>query len=156
MPGEVKDPTQGVNVYPVVDSQILENNNSCVSPSLGCLEVITWDLELLKKKWDERRIWSRIWDNQWTLHITSWKTYTGKWCNGTPARWWRDNLDKYWKGTIRQRLGQDKQMRKQHAEAFAQPWDTIAAKWWMMAVAYELINFVKQPHEKFTFDHSVG
>ena len=41
MPGEVKDPTQGVNVYPVVDSLILEKDKSCISPSLGCLEEIT-------------------------------------------------------------------------------------------------------------------
>ena len=40
MPGEVKDHTQGVNVKPVVDSLILEDN-SCVSPSLGCLEETT-------------------------------------------------------------------------------------------------------------------
>ena len=38
MPGEEKDPTQGVNV---VDSHIPEKDNSCVSPSLGCLEETT-------------------------------------------------------------------------------------------------------------------
>ena len=26
------------------NSHIPEKNNSCISPSLGCLEVITWDL----------------------------------------------------------------------------------------------------------------
>ena len=41
MPGEVKYPTQGVNVYPVVDSLILEKNNSSVNQSLGCLEETT-------------------------------------------------------------------------------------------------------------------
>ena len=40
MPGEVKYPTLGVNVEPVIDSLILEKN-SCVSPSLGCLEETT-------------------------------------------------------------------------------------------------------------------
>ena len=39
MPGEVTYPTQGVNVQPVVDSLILEKKNSCVRPSLCCLEV---------------------------------------------------------------------------------------------------------------------
>ena len=34
MPGEVKDPTQGVNVLPVLDSLILEEDNSYLS----CLE----------------------------------------------------------------------------------------------------------------------
>jgi hypothetical protein len=41
MPAEVKDPTQGVNVQPVVDSLILEKGNSCVSPGLGYLEETT-------------------------------------------------------------------------------------------------------------------
>ena len=43
MPGKVKDPTQGVNVYPVVDSLIRERENSCVSQTLGYLEETTWD-----------------------------------------------------------------------------------------------------------------
>ena len=42
MPGEVKDPTQGVNVQLVMDSLILEKDNSCVSPRLGCLEETTY------------------------------------------------------------------------------------------------------------------
>ena len=37
MPGQIKDPTQGVNV---VDSLILQDN-SCVSPILGCWEETT-------------------------------------------------------------------------------------------------------------------
>ena len=39
-------------------------------------------------------------------------------------RHWRDELDDYWKGTIWQRIAQD----KQHAEAFAQPRDAMAAQ----------------------------
>ena len=46
---------------------------------------------------------------------------------GRPARSWRDELDDYWNGTIWQRIAQDRQMWKQHAEAFAQLWDTMAA-----------------------------
>ena len=42
MSGEVKYASEGVNVWPVVDSLILEN--SCVSPSLGCLVETTWVL----------------------------------------------------------------------------------------------------------------
>ena len=44
MPGEVKDPTQGVNVKPVswTPHSNLEKDNSlnhsCVSPKMGCLE----------------------------------------------------------------------------------------------------------------------
>ena len=41
IPAEVKDPTQEVNVQPVVGSLILEKNNSCISPSLDCLEETT-------------------------------------------------------------------------------------------------------------------
>ena len=37
MPAEVKEPAQGVNVKPVVDSPSLEKDNSCVCPRLGCL-----------------------------------------------------------------------------------------------------------------------
>ena len=37
---------------------------------------------------------------------------------GRPARRWRDELDDYWKDTIWQRIAQDRQMWKQHAEVF--------------------------------------
>ena len=40
---------------------------------------------------------------------------------------WRDELD-YWKGTIWQRIVQDRLMWKQHAEAFDQPLNTMAAQ----------------------------
>ena len=40
------------------------------------------------------------------------------------ARHWGDELDDYWKGTIWQRIAQDRQIWKQHAEAFARPRDT--------------------------------
>ena len=44
---------------------------------------------------------------------------------------WRDvgdELDDYWKGTIWLRISQDRQMWKQHAEAFVEPRDTISAQ----------------------------
>ena len=44
---------------------------------------------------------------------------------GRPARRWRD----YWKGTIWQRIAQDRQMWKQHIEAFAHQEDSMAAQW---------------------------
>ena len=40
-PGEVKDPTQGVNVQRILDSLILKKDNFCISPSLCCLEETT-------------------------------------------------------------------------------------------------------------------
>ena len=67
---------------------------------------------------------SRIQDNRWTFRITTWKPYERKRPRERPTRWWRYKLNDYWKGTIWQRIAQDKQMWKQHAEAFAQPWDT--------------------------------
>ena len=46
-----------------------------------------------------------------------------------PARRRRGELDDNWKSTIWQRITQDRQMWKQHAEAFAQPRDTMAVHW---------------------------
>ena len=71
---------------------------------------------------------SRIRDNRWTLRITTWKPYERKRPSGRPARHWIDELDDYWKDTIWQRIAQDRQMWKLHAEAFAQPRDTVAAQ----------------------------
>ena len=53
----------------------------------------------------------------------TWKPYERKTPRGRPARRWRDELDDYWKG-----IAQDRQMWKQHEEAFAQPRDTMAAQ----------------------------
>ena len=63
-----------------------------------------------------------------TLRITTWKPFERKRPRGRPVRRWSDELDDYWKGTIWQRIAQDKQMWKQHAEAFAQRWDSMAAQ----------------------------
>ena len=57
---------------------------------------------------------------------------------------WRDELDDYWKGTIWQRIAQDSQMWKQHAEAFAQPRDTTAAQWWWCMPIHSNLNIVWQ------------
>ena len=49
---------------------------------------------------------------------------------GRPVRQWIDEVpvDDYWKDTIWQMLAQERQMWKQHAEAFAQPRDTMTAQ----------------------------
>ena len=75
---------------------------------------------------------SGIRHNRWTLR--TWKPYERKRPRGRPARRWKDELDDYWKGTIWQRVAQDRQMWRQHAEAVAQQWDTIAAQWWWMMI----------------------
>ena len=58
--------------------------------------------------------------------ITTWKSYERKTPWGRPARRWRYELDDYRKGTIWQRIEQDRQIWKQHADAFAQLRDTMA------------------------------
>ena len=57
-----------------------------------------------RRKWTWTGHVSRIRDNRWTLRITTWKPYEMKRPRGRPARHWRDELDDYWKGTIRQRI----------------------------------------------------
>ena len=90
------------------------------------------------RRWKWTWAWhvSRIRDNQWTLRITIWKPYKRKRPRGRPARCWRDKLDDYWKGTIWQRIVQDRQMWKQHAEAFAQQW------WWWFINTLKQLNIV--------------
>ena len=51
--------------------------------------------------------------------------YKRKRPRGRSARRWRDELDEYWKGTIWQRIAIDRQMWKQHAEAFVSLHDTL-------------------------------
>ena len=90
---------------------------------------VTDVIELVRRrKWTWAEHVSRIRNNRWTLRITTWKPYERKIPRGRPARRWRDELDDYWKGTIWQRIAQDRQMWKQHAEGFAQPRDTTAAQ----------------------------
>ena len=67
-----------------------------------------------------RRKWTWAGHERWIL-------YEKKIPRGRPARRWRDELDDYWKGTIWQRIVQDRQMWKQHAEAIAQPRVNMAA-----------------------------
>ncbi len=83
--------------------------------------------QVRRRKWTWAGHVSRIRDNGWTLRITTWKLYLRKRPRGRPAICWREELDDYWKGIIWQRIRQDRQTWKQHAEAFAQPRDTAAA-----------------------------
>ena len=84
--------------------------------------------QVRKRKWPWVGQVSRILDNRLTLHITTWKPYERKRPRGRPASRWRDELDDYWKGTIWRRIAQDRETWKQHAEAFAQTQDTMAAQ----------------------------
>ena len=79
-----------------------------------------------RRKWTWAGHDSRIRDNRWTLRITTWKSYERKSPRGRTVRFLRDKLDDQWKGTIWQRIAQDRHMWKQHVEAFAQQWDRMA------------------------------
>ena len=85
---------------------------------------------------------SRLRDNRWTLHITTWKPYERKIRRGRPARRCREELVEYWK-----RIVQDRQMWKQHAETFAQSRDT------MMMMTYIYIIYMTNDHN--TNDHTI-
>ena len=76
-----------------------------------------------RRRWTWTVHVSRIRDNQWTLRIATSKSYEMTRHRRRPARRWREELDDYW-----QRIAQDRQMWKQHAVAFAQPLDTMAAQ----------------------------
>ena len=84
--------------------------------------------QVRRRKWTWAGHVSRIRDNRWTLRVTTWKPYERKRHRRRPARRWRDELNDYWNGTFWQSIAQDRQMWKQHVEAFAQPWDTMAAQ----------------------------
>ena len=81
-----------------------------------------------RRKWTWAGQVCRIRDKRWTLRITSWKPYERNRPRGRPAKRWRDELDDYWKVTIWQRIAQDRQIWKQHAEAFVQPRENMAAQ----------------------------
>ena len=101
------------------------NKNIWVREKTKVTDVIE---QVRRRKWTWTGHVSRIQDNRLTLCVTTWKPYERKRPRGRPVRRWRDKLDDYWKGTIWQRIAEDTQMWKQHAEAFAQPRDTMAAQ----------------------------
>ena len=80
------------------------------------------DWKSQKMEWTWARHINRIWDNRWSSCFTTRSPYEGKLSRGSSAR--------RWKGTIWQRIALDRLMWKQHAEAFTQPRDAMAAQWW--------------------------
>ena len=56
-------------------------------------------------KWPWAGHINRLKDDRWTSRVTTWRPYDKKRRQGRPAKRWRDDLDKYWKNTIRQREG---------------------------------------------------
>ena len=106
--------------------------------------------QVRRRKWTWAGHVSRLRDNRRILHITTWKPYERKRPRGRPARCWRGELDDYWKGTIWQRIAQDRQMWKQIVEAFTQPLDTMAAQWWWWCSANVHSNCVLDMKLVFT------
>ena len=84
--------------------------------------------QVRRRKWTWAEHISRIRDNRWTLYCVS---PPGNPTMGKDLQENRqkggDDLADYWKGTFGQRIAQDRHMWKQHAEAFAQPRDTMDA-----------------------------
>ena len=73
---------------------------------------------------------NRLNNDRWTSRVTTYvktKPHFKKRRHGRPAKWWRDDLDKYWRDTFGQRAWQDSVTWRRHAEAFAQPRDTTMA-----------------------------
>ena len=64
--------------------------------------------QVRRRKWTWAGHGSKIRDNRWKLRIRIWKPYERKTPRRRPARRWRDELDDYWKGTIWQRIAQDR------------------------------------------------
>ena len=81
-----------------------------------------------RRKWSQAERVSRIRGNRWARRITTWKAYERKIHRGRPARRWIEEVNDYWKGSVWQRIAHDRQIWKQHAEAFTQSLDTMNAQ----------------------------
>ena len=77
-----------------------------------------------KMKWSWAGHINRLKDDRWTSRVTTWRPYDKKRRQWRPAKRWRDDLDKY----LCDMSWQARQTWRRHAEAFAQPQDTTAAK----------------------------
>ena len=80
-----------------------------------------------KMKWSWAGHINRLKDYRWASRVTTLMPYDNKRPQGRTAKRWRDALDKYWSDTIWQRTAQDRLTWRRHAEALAQPRDTMAA-----------------------------
>ena len=68
-----------------------------------------------KMKWPWAGHINHLKDDQWTSRVTAWRQYDKKRRQGRPAKRWRDDLDKYWSGTIWQRTAHDRVIWRRHA-----------------------------------------
>ena len=73
-----------------------QNKNISVREKTKVTDVIE---QVQRRKWTWAGLVSMIRDNRWTLRITSWKRYERRRLRRTTARWWRNEIDDYWKLT---------------------------------------------------------
>ena len=66
-------------------------------------------------------------DRKFVLCLFGQCSYDKKMRQGSPAKRWRDDLDKYWSDTSWQMIAQYRLTWRRDDEAFAQPRVTIAA-----------------------------
>ena len=59
-----------------------------------------------KMKWSWAGHINRLKYDRWTSRVTTWRPYDNKRLQGRPAKWWRDDLDKYCSNTTWQRKAQ--------------------------------------------------
>ena len=57
-----------------------------------------------KMKWSWAGYINRLKDNRWTWRVTTWRPYDKNRRQGTPAKRWRDDPDKYWKKKKKKKL----------------------------------------------------
>ena len=72
-----------------------------------------------KVKWSWAGHINRLKDDQCTSRVNTWRPSDKNRRQGRPAKRWRDDLDKYWSDTIKQRTSQDRLTWRGHTEAFA-------------------------------------
>ena len=101
------------------------NTNICVREKPKVTHVIE---QVRRRKWSQTEHVNRIRGNRWARRITTWTPYERKIPRGRPARRWIEEVNDYWKGSVWQRIARDRQIWMQHAEAFAQPLDTMDAQ----------------------------
>ncbi len=68
-----------------------------------------------KIKWSWAGYISRLKDDRWTPHATTWRPYDKKRRQGTPSKRRRDDLDKYWSDTIWQKTAQERLTWRRHS-----------------------------------------
>ena len=113
-------------------------NDTCVGEKTKVTDMIE---QVRRRKWTWAGHVSRIRDNRWTSHMTTWRPYEGR--LSRPSKRWSDELEEYWKATMRQRIALIRQMWEQHVEAFVLPQD-VHYRCTMMMMILEDETYITQ------------